>query len=519
MNFLYIAYRTRSGFPYIYDTSTNEIIRLSERCYSFFSKIKKTAENAETDSNDSCTDSPIRALVKAGFLKNHVNIIESEIGGVVIDGSYHDLRDFASNNCAGLVLELTQKCNLRCEYCCFGDCYDSYRRHSNQSISYRIAKKSIEEYCKRSRNNVHISFYGGEPLLEYDLLQEVLLFAERHVSSLGKKVDFAITTNGTLLTKDKLKFLTTHDVTIHISLDGDKKTHDAFRVFENGTGSFDVIQDNITYFVDAYPDYSKKGFSVTLTSASNLYESDLLFSKFSPKINIASLSYVRELPDYAPILGCPASECDGGSLQLPLPPFYQWTDRLLATHNRYYYAFIDKVCDDPLAAFKEHPLLSHIFLNRVRGVHYRSVGAFRGNVSKVFCFPGVLRLFCSSDGIYYPCERVDQSPCYSVGNVWEGLDIQKMTELTNMPLGLCNCANCCGKHICGMCLTDIQNDATKTKLLIHEQKCQSSLQRIENALIDYTSVMEKRPDAFATLDEMSDGDPLEWLRKMKVLYK
>lgn len=92
--------------------------------------------------------------------------------------------------------------------------------------------------------SLHLGFYGGEPLLEIELIKKCVDYIQKNVE--GKRITFGITTNGTLLTGEVLQFLYDNDFSITISLDGPKEDHDACRKFANGKGSFDIVVKNIS---------------------------------------------------------------------------------------------------------------------------------------------------------------------------------------------------------------------------------------------------------------------------------
>jgi len=176
-------------------------------------------------------------------------------------------------NLTSLTLELTQKCNLFCKYCAYSGIYKSRRVHQNRKMALSIAKKSVDLFFKQitspirfSRKNPLISFYGGEPLLEFENVIEVV----KYVKYLNRKndieVNILITTNGVLLTKEKIKFLVNENIKIDISLDGPEREHNRFRLKANGNGSFSDVFNNIKYIKNNYPGYFAENvkFKITL---------------------------------------------------------------------------------------------------------------------------------------------------------------------------------------------------------------------------------------------------------------
>lgn len=112
-------------------------------------------------------------------------------------------------------------------------------------MSFETAKRAIDFYLEHSidRSWAAIGFYGGEPLLEFELIKKCVDCLEGKIE--GKQILFNLTTNGTLLEGEKAKFLKEHNFSVAISLDGSKKEPDACRKFLDGTGSFDTVIKNI----------------------------------------------------------------------------------------------------------------------------------------------------------------------------------------------------------------------------------------------------------------------------------
>lgn len=154
-----------------------------------------------------------------------------------------DVNNLVRSKAKTLVLEITEECNIRCSYCVFDEDYESERNHGEKTMSMETAKKAIEYFCKRIRDDVgYIVFYGGEPLLEFEKIKELVNFAKK-IS--GNKIKFSLTTNGINLSKPKVEFFIENDFLITVSLDGDKETHDKYRLTKKGSGTFDVVMSKI----------------------------------------------------------------------------------------------------------------------------------------------------------------------------------------------------------------------------------------------------------------------------------
>ena len=136
-----------------------------------------------------------------------------------------------------LRLAITTECILRCRYC--------FVRKSNKVISYPRAIKALNLFLESPGNKKILIIYGGEPLLYFNLLKKIIIFAQRRAEALKKFLIVSLGTNGILLNQNQLNFFKETNTKLAISIDGQKKFHDKFRVFKNQMGSFDDIFNKI----------------------------------------------------------------------------------------------------------------------------------------------------------------------------------------------------------------------------------------------------------------------------------
>lgn len=133
-------------------------------------------------------------------------------------------------------LILTDQCNLRCGYC-----FEAGKNVHRMSHEHALAAVDFLMEISRDTQDLTILFFGGEPLLRFDLIREVVQYADDKAAALGKRVRYDMTTNGTLITEVHLKFFRKHGVKFLLSMDGSKTDHDAHRRYASGRGSFEVI--------------------------------------------------------------------------------------------------------------------------------------------------------------------------------------------------------------------------------------------------------------------------------------
>lgn len=190
-------------------------------------------------------------------LDNNIYEIESEDDWRHIDhsnfGRESDIRDDAlgisnifddvKHNAKTLILEITDECNIRCSYCVFDDSNKSERNHGTSNITKEKAFSEIVNFYRRTNGeDAYLVFYGGEPLLSYRLMVDLVEYSNK-IS--GKKIKFSFTTNGISLNKGIFDFLVENDFKITVSIDGPKDIHDKRRATKNGKGTFSIIEENL----------------------------------------------------------------------------------------------------------------------------------------------------------------------------------------------------------------------------------------------------------------------------------
>lgn len=139
-----------------------------------------------------------------------------------------------------LCLHVSHDCNLRCKYCFAGTGSFCGER---SLMSEEVGKKAIDFVIEKSggRKNIEIDFFGGEPLMNFDVVKKLTYYAEEQGRIHNKNFRLTITTNGVLLDDEKLKFINEHMSNLVLSIDGRKEINDMMRPAVNGSGSYDII--------------------------------------------------------------------------------------------------------------------------------------------------------------------------------------------------------------------------------------------------------------------------------------
>jgi uncharacterized protein len=147
-----------------------------------------------------------------------------------------------------MVLNVTNQCNLSCTYCHeYGEDKIVQTENGKQPkwMSEETARESVDFLMRESGKVAHLTFFGGETLLNFKILQFTVGYARARAAELGKEIDFSLTTNATLLKPEVIEFLATENFGITISMDGPPDLQNKFRVFKNGTGSYELIVPKI----------------------------------------------------------------------------------------------------------------------------------------------------------------------------------------------------------------------------------------------------------------------------------
>jgi len=167
-----------------------------------------------------------------------------------------------------IVLNVTNQCNLACGYCYeYSDDKISQTAGKPKYMDHAIAEASVDLLIRESasRPSIHVTFFGGETLLNVPLLRSTVEYANRKCAEAGKQVEYSLTTNATLLNEKIVDFLAEHKVGVTVSIDGDKELNDKMRIFHDGRGSYDVIVPKIKMLLERHKTNSI-GARVTLSA-------------------------------------------------------------------------------------------------------------------------------------------------------------------------------------------------------------------------------------------------------------
>ena len=135
-------------------------------------------------------------------------------------------------------LFLNHACNFACTYCYGGAKFD-------RPMPLNVAFAGVELALRGGCGPAQVSFFGGEPLMEFERIQQVVAHARERAREGGREVRFLVPTNGSLLSGERLDWLLEQRFTVAVSLDGCRKAHDACRRLTGGGSSYDVVARNL----------------------------------------------------------------------------------------------------------------------------------------------------------------------------------------------------------------------------------------------------------------------------------
>ena len=152
-----------------------------------------------------------------------------------------------------LCLHIAHDCNLACRYC-FAEEGEYHGRRA--LMSYEVGKKALDFLIANSgsRRNLEVDFFGGEPLMNWQVVKDLVAYGREQEKLHDKNFRFTVTTNGVLLNDEIQEFVNKEMDNVVLSLDGRKEINDKMRPFRNGKGSYDLIQLNMNICIFSHFD-------------------------------------------------------------------------------------------------------------------------------------------------------------------------------------------------------------------------------------------------------------------------
>ncbi len=454
------------GGHYLYDVNKNVILSLSEEQY-------KILNYRNIDDTDKCTSEfSAQAIESIEHLRDLGFLSEKRPKEM-----YHPLNDTILSHINSKVnmitLQITKQCNLRCRYCVYSGNYEN-RVHSNTKMTLETAMKGIDFYIEHSKDNENgiLSFYGGEPLLEFDFIQNCIEYFEK--SAEGKNIYLNLTTNATLLTEEIVEYFQKHNVHLLISLDGSSEIHNRNRVYRDDKGTFEKVMENLEMIKTKFPNYLSKNiaFNAVLDPQNEFSCVNNFFTNF-------------ELVKEASVM---ASEISYFYRKDTLKSSVDYFTQMQYEYFKIFLSelgYLDKKYTSKLLSLQYHQRKSKYDRMQVREeipdkTHHSGP-----------CVPGVERLFIDVEGNFYPCEKVSEaSPHMKIGNIDDGYDVDKIKTLLNLgKVSESKCINCWALMFCNLCAAS-SDDINGLSMEKKSSRCSGEIYAADSILKDICTLKE-----------------------------
>ncbi|WP_303895450.1 MULTISPECIES: radical SAM peptide maturase [Dysgonomonas] len=354
-------------------------------------------------------------------------------------------------NLSQLTIEVTEKCNLKCKYCYYGEYYNMGENREYKDITFDRVNNILNFLDKRQKSiynesldsTLYISFYGGEPLMNMPLISKAV---EHSANFNNRKLQFSMTTNGTLLRKKHIEYLVKHNVRLLISLDGNEQNN-SYRTYSNGKRCYDDILKNIDYIRSLYPLYyeSNINFNAVLHNKNSVSEIYDFFKKRLNKIpaitelNASGIQENMETEFYLAYRNFNES--------LNQSENYDKIESDLFVNVPSYNSVLVFLFQYLWFVFKSYEDL----LAKQSGNEYLSTGT---------CQPFSKKMFITTDGKILPCEKI--SHCYSLGQISEDtieINTEQIADKHNYYYSkiVRQCHKCYRQNSCSQCFYFIEN--------------------------------------------------------------
>lgn len=353
-----------------------------------------------------------------------------------------------------LCLHIAHDCNLRCKYCFASTGEFGGTRKFMDTVT---ACKAIDILIKESgnRHNLEVDFFGGEPMMNFQVVKDTVVYARSLEEKYNKKFKFTLTTNGVLLKDEDIAFINKEMGNVVLSIDGRKEINDVMRPTINGKGSYDVIMPNFQKLIkdrlkDGFQEYYVRG---TYTKYNTDFDKDIL-SLYNHGFDQISIE---------PVVG---PETDDYAIQTSdLPAIAESYERLM-----------QEMIERNKTGEKEFNFF-HFMLDLDNGPC--AIKRLKG------CGSGNEYIAVTPDGEIYPCHQFVGNTDFIMGNIYEGINKREIKEefakatLFNKP----TCQDCWAKFFCsGGCNANNFNYADSI-YTPYELTCILEKMRLECAIV------------------------------------
>jgi len=432
-----------SGSVHLVDEVAYDMISLFEKTQAeqiiaqMLEKYAASAEVSEQDLRECLAD--IESLKAAGKL-----FTEDVYADKAFDLKKH------STVIKALCLHVAHTCNLNCEYC-----FASQGKYQGERalMSFDVGKQALDFLIAHSgsRSNLEVDFFGGEPLMNWQVVKQLVAYGRSREKPCHKKFRFTLTTNGMLINDEVIDFCNQEMYNVVLSLDGRKEVHDSLRKNYAGEGSYDTIVPKFQRLVEKR---GQQGYYIrgTFTHQNIDFSNDLL--------HMADLGFTQLSME--PVVCAPTDPYALTKEDLPVI-FEQY--EILAKE------MIQREKSGKGITFYHYML----DLNHGPCIYKRISG----------CGSGTEYMAVTPWGELFPCHQFVGDPKFSLGNIWDGVTNQGLQD----EFKLCNvyarpeCSDCWARLYCsGGCAANACH-ATGSITGIYEYGCEIFRKRMECAIM------------------------------------
>ena len=471
-------FKTRSCY-YVYDVNINQILKIPVLVYKIlgdWDKYQKSEILKKYFSSYSLKE-----------IKNAIELIcdiqekENFFNPKTVESIGHDItrdsfENMLLNKLSDMVLKLTDNCNLNCNYCI----RSSSLQPPSSNMSLETALEAINYLYEHSRKNedpIRIYFYGGEALLNFEVLKKTVEYAKSKFDK--DNINFLLTSNGIILDQKKIDYLFMHGFEVSVSFDGPKHFHDKHRITVAGEGSYDRVLANMKNLCRCYGEKSKEKLNILITLTPP-YDVDAIESFLNKEQWIAehfkvTANYVLQHDHFTQKFGVDAI-----------------AEKRKNSHPKLYLKYKNSVIKNKNA---ELPLCDSLFAGSFSKIYNRVLYTYPHKAYPLngCCISG--RLFVCCDGELKMCEKGYGIP--NIGSLETGIDTDVVWNMMEnyAKKSIRFCKNCWAIGLCSICFAKSHHKGEFSSTYKKEY-CKSERANLLSSLRKFCSITEKNPDAF-----------------------